>query len=235
MEIPANPPLFRTASDPDLAAGDRDDGAAAASASADFDSFLNLLTAQLRNQDPLQPIDSTQFVAQLASFSTVEQLIGTNERLDTLVAQASDDQATRLSDWIGRAVSLDDGSFRTGLGPVRLATPGEPGADRAVAQVRRPDGALVAELQVSPTAPSQLEWDGTDRTGEIAPAGPATIRVAYFAGEELLADVPAQVYREVSGLLGGSDGPILVLADGGRARPSQVSALAASGPEESDG
>jgi len=234
MEIPANPPLFgaTATAGPDDGAEDRQRVAAA---SADFDSFLNLLTAQLRNQDPLQPIDSTQFVAQLASFATVEQLIGTNARLDDLAAGAEDDRATRLADWIGRSVSLGDGSLRTGLGPVAFAADGEPGADRAVARVRRPDGTLLAEIQVPPGGGVGLEWDGRDPGGELAAAGPATIRVSYFAGEELLAERPALVYREVSGLRGGAEGAVLLLADGGTARPGQVSAVAAARPEMPEG
>jgi flagellar basal-body rod modification protein FlgD len=48
---------------------------------ADFQTFLTLLTTQLKNQNPLEPLDSTQFVAQLASFSSVEQQVKTNDRL----------------------------------------------------------------------------------------------------------------------------------------------------------
>ena len=54
--------------------------------SGDFNTFLKLLTTQLENQDPLQPMDSTEFIAQLASFSSVEQQIGTNTRLDEMLS-----------------------------------------------------------------------------------------------------------------------------------------------------
>ena len=50
----------------------------------DFQTFLKLLTAQMRHQDPLEPLDSTQFVAQLAAFSSVEQQIETNTKLETI-------------------------------------------------------------------------------------------------------------------------------------------------------
>ena len=51
---------------------------------AQMNQFLTLLTAQLKNQDPMQPTDPTQFVAQLAQFSTVEQLVQGNTKLDTI-------------------------------------------------------------------------------------------------------------------------------------------------------
>ena len=55
-------------------------------ASADFDAFLSLLTAQVRHQDPLAPLDSTQFVEQLATFSSLEQQVTTNEHLEAIAA-----------------------------------------------------------------------------------------------------------------------------------------------------
>ena len=94
MEITPNPPLLAELARIETEEQEEETQTAARSAAADFDSFLNLLTAQLRNQDPLQPIDSTQFVAQLASFSTVEQLIGTNERLDALAAYSNSHKFT---------------------------------------------------------------------------------------------------------------------------------------------
>ena len=59
--------------------------AASGALASDFETFLKLLTSQLRNQDPLKPLDSTDFVAQLASFSAVEQQVNTNTKLDQLL------------------------------------------------------------------------------------------------------------------------------------------------------
>ena len=55
-------------------------------ASTDFDACLTLLTAQVRHQDPLAPLDSTQFVEQLATFSSLEQQVTANEHLETIAA-----------------------------------------------------------------------------------------------------------------------------------------------------
>lgn len=68
-------------------------------ATVDYNSFLRLLVAQMRNQDPTSPTDSTQYFSQLASFSNVEQGLRTNDRLDALLAQGSMNQAGNL---IGR-------------------------------------------------------------------------------------------------------------------------------------
>jgi flagellar basal-body rod modification protein FlgD len=95
-----------------------------AKASVDYDAFLQLLVAQMRNQDPTAPTDSTEFLAQLAAFSNVEQGIKTNERLDALLAQGSVAQAGSLvgltyskGDITGvvDAVIFEDGGMRLRL------------------------------------------------------------------------------------------------------------------------
>lgn len=77
-------------------------------ASLDYDSFLMLLTAQMKYQDPTKPMDSTQFVAQLASFSNVEQSIKTNQKLDSLLVSQSLGQVDGL---IGKYVTSMDGKI----------------------------------------------------------------------------------------------------------------------------
>lgn len=71
----------------------------------DYDAFLTLLTAQMKFQDPTKPMDATQFVAQLASFSNVEQAIKTNTKLDALMTTMSLNQADGL---IGKKVTSAD-------------------------------------------------------------------------------------------------------------------------------
>ncbi len=80
-------------------------------ANVDYDAFLNLLVAQLKYQDPTEPTDPAQFMAQLASFSSVEQQIQTNEKLDALVMSNLFGQASSL---IGRTVTSADRS-QTGV------------------------------------------------------------------------------------------------------------------------
>lgn len=72
----------------------------------DYDAFLKLLVAQMKNQDPTKPMDSTEYIAQLASFSNVEQSISANKKLDDLIQQTRIAQGVDL---IGKYVSsLDD-------------------------------------------------------------------------------------------------------------------------------
>jgi flagellar basal-body rod modification protein FlgD len=73
----------------------------------DYNSFLQLLVAQMKNQDPMNPTDSTQYLSQLASFSSVEQQVQTNAKLDALVTNSGLNQADAL---LGHTVTNSDGS-----------------------------------------------------------------------------------------------------------------------------
>lgn len=74
----------------------------------DYNSFLKLLVTQMQNQDPTQPMDPTQYVSQLATFSNVEQAVQINSKLETLIGQTS---LTQAAGWVGRTVSNADGSI----------------------------------------------------------------------------------------------------------------------------
>lgn len=80
----------------------------AAAATMDYNSFLRLLVAEMKNQDPTKPNDATQYMAQLAAFSNVEQAIKTNAKLDALLTTSALAQADGL---IGRTITSADGTI----------------------------------------------------------------------------------------------------------------------------
>jgi flagellar basal-body rod modification protein FlgD len=87
----------------------------------DYDSFLKLLTAQMKYQDPTEPTDATQFVSQLASFSSVEQGIKSNTKLDSLITSLALNQADGL---LGKVVTSEDGTTTGVVDSVRIASTG---------------------------------------------------------------------------------------------------------------
>jgi flagellar basal-body rod modification protein FlgD len=87
----------------------------------DYDSFLRLLVAEMKNQDPSNPMDSTQYVAQLATFSQVEQLVQINKRLDQMLQSQTLSQADAL---IGRTITSADGKTSGKVAEVRLFSDG---------------------------------------------------------------------------------------------------------------
>jgi flagellar basal-body rod modification protein FlgD len=86
-----------------------------------YDSFLKLLTAQMKFQDPTKPMDSTQFVAQLASFSNVEQGIKMNSKLDALITSMALNQADGL---IGKVVTSPDGTVSGKVTAIQIFSDG---------------------------------------------------------------------------------------------------------------
>ncbi|MBO6636558.1 MAG: flagellar hook assembly protein FlgD [Roseitalea sp.] len=87
----------------------------------DYDAFLKLLTAQMQNQDPTEPISDTEYIAQLASFSNVEQSTKLNDKLDYLIQMSSIQQAGSL---IGRTVTSADGLTSGTVAEVKILTDG---------------------------------------------------------------------------------------------------------------
>jgi flagellar basal-body rod modification protein FlgD len=87
----------------------------------DYQSFLKLLIAQMKNQDPTQPMDSTQYVAQLATFSQVEQSVQMNTKLDSILQSSALSQADAL---IGHSVTSADGKTTGTVSEVRLSSTG---------------------------------------------------------------------------------------------------------------
>jgi flagellar basal-body rod modification protein FlgD len=95
--------------------------AANSAGNVDYQSFLKLLVAQMKNQDPTEPMDATQYVAQLAAFSQVEQSIQINSKLEGILQASTFSQAGGL---IGRHIESPDGSISGTIASVRLYSDG---------------------------------------------------------------------------------------------------------------
>ena len=87
----------------------------------DYNTFLQLLVAEMKNQDPTKPMDSTQYVAQLATFSQVEQSVQTNTKLDQIMQSSALSQADAL---IGRSITSADGKTTGTVASVTLSSSG---------------------------------------------------------------------------------------------------------------
>lgn len=93
----------------------------AAATSVDYDTFLKLLVAQLQNQDPTNPMDSTEYLSQLASFSQVEQQITTNSKLDSILTASALQTADSA---IGKKLTSADGSVSGTVSSVKITSDG---------------------------------------------------------------------------------------------------------------
>ncbi|QHQ36436.1 flagellar hook capping FlgD N-terminal domain-containing protein [Algicella marina] len=202
----------------------------AAVLSSDFETFLTLLTAQMRNQDPLNPTESTEFVAQLANFSAVEQQIRSNEVLEDILGALSGGQdIVALAEWIGREVRFASSASFDGT-PLEIETTPVPLADAAVLVVRNDQGEIV---QVRAVDPSQrfVTWEGQQSDGTDAPDGDYTFSVEYHAEGELISSEPGRVFVSVREVRMDGDTAILVAADGTEIPLSEVTAIREGAPD----
>ena len=229
LEIPTAAAAPRPAAPTPAAARAEDAGDRAALAS-DFQTFLSLLTAQMRNQDPLKPIESTEFVAQLASFSTVEQQIRANDRLDAIHDALTRGEGAGLAEWIGREVRTAEVLRREAGARAEVEVAPLTGAERAELIALDETGAEIGRVAADPAA-DRLTWPGRTAAGD-APAGRHRYEVEYFAEDRSLGRIRGEVAAEVTELrLGGAEGPRLLLAGGGEIAPEDVSAVRATPAE----
>lgn len=201
------------------------------SLSADFNTFLTLLTSQLRNQDPLKPVESTEFIAQLASFSSVEQQTRTNTLLEELV-QGSKNVGTDLEQaaaWVGRDVLAPGSAAFDGDAPVSFVVDPPSGADRAEILIKNDFGLVVVKKTADPTATS-VSWEGIDAAGTVVPPGSYSASILYFEGDTQIADLPGQSFSRVTEARLHDGAPQLILENGGEVSPDAVAAVRTAQP-----
>jgi flagellar basal-body rod modification protein FlgD len=155
-------------------------GAALATKELDRDAFLNLLVTQLQNQDPLDPTDSVEFTAQLAQFSSLEQLGNVNDNLKQLQnfqASINNSQAVSL---IGKEITANGNSLNLTDGqPAGCQFKLDGNAALAVVSIYDHTGGFVKSFEGQDLAAGQhtLYWDGTDQNGNLAASGNYTFEV----------------------------------------------------------
>ena len=166
--------------------------ASTATLTADFNTFLQLLTTQLQNQDPLDPMDTGEFTQQLVSFSQVEQAIQQTSRLDAILARMSSQDLSAAANYIGREVSAFQPTAT--LGPDGAQWFYDLGANAEVAKVSvlNRNGVVVRQIDGPTTAGRhEIGWDGTDAAGNRLPDGLYSLKVQAFtaSGQAVAADV----------------------------------------------
>lgn len=143
-----------------------------------FDQFLTLLTAQLRYQDPLSPMESTEFTSQLVQFASVEQSIRINDQLETLIEmQRNDDSATALG-YIGRTVEVPGNVVTLEGGHAEIAYVLDENAGTTAISILDSAGQLVLAANGETVAGKHhFVWNGTSNTGVQLPDGEYRISV----------------------------------------------------------
>jgi flagellar basal-body rod modification protein FlgD len=190
---------------------------------SDFDTFLRMLTVQMQNQDPLNPIDSADYAVQLATFSGVEQQVRTNQLLADLQGRFQQMGMAEMASWIGKEARSAAPVMFDGR-PVTLSPNPAVGANRAVLVVKDAGGTLLAREEI-PVSAEPYQWLGAGADGLPLPPGSYAITLESLNGETVLASLPVEHYARVVEARGGAGGTRLVLEGGAEIAAGAVTAL----------
>ncbi|QFU10304.1 Basal-body rod modification protein FlgD [Rhodobacteraceae bacterium THAF1] len=191
--------------------------------SSDFQTFLTLLTAQISNQDPLDPMKAEEFSVQLATFSGVEQQVQTNDLLKALLNGSAGEDFTAMTGWIGREVRAVMPMSYDGA-PISL-DPGRSVAGDTHYIVARDAAGIEIMRQQASAAGTPIEWDGIGPDGVAVPHGTYTFTLESYADDTLVAESAVAGYARVTEIRFGSSGPVLALEGGVEIASSSVSAV----------
>jgi len=149
-----------------------------------MNDFLTLMTAQLQNQDPLNPTDSNQFLEQLSELSTVEGISQMNTTMSNLSTSLLSSQALSSASLVGQTVltPASSSSYTSGdtlSGAVQVPT----GASSVTLTISSSSGAIVDQMALSPNAGLQdFSWNGTAQNGSAAPSGTYSVSANAIVG-----------------------------------------------------
>jgi flagellar basal-body rod modification protein FlgD len=149
-----------------------------------MNDFLTLMTAQLQNQDPLNPTDSNAFLQQLSELSTVEGISQLNTSMTTLSNSMLSSQALSSASLVGQGILAPASSaYYTSGTPLTGAVQVPTGATNVVLSITNSAGALVDQLNVQASAGTQtFSWNGTGTNGQPMPSGTYGISAAAEVG-----------------------------------------------------
>jgi flagellar basal-body rod modification protein FlgD len=145
------------------------------------DDFLKLFITQMQNQDPLSPMDSTQFLGQLAQLTQVEQAYNTNSNLQSLIAAQNGSNSFSAVNFIGSTVTAKGDQVSLSANQQPTVSYNLPGAANTVlVQIRDSAGALVRNISRGATASgdNSLSWDGKNDSGAALLPGLYTVSVS---------------------------------------------------------
>lgn len=199
-----------------------------ASIGTDYDNFLKLLVAQVQNQDPLEPMDSTTFVSQLAQLSQVEQAIQTNQNLEAISGRM--DSVTAFADLglLDRTVRVSGETTELKGGRTAFSYTLDAPAAQVELELIGPDGEIAHRVwqNTRPAAePQELTWYGVTPDGMIAPDGAYRVRVRAFGQDGSPVNASVTGSATVSEVRFENGAATLLLSTGERVRSEAVVAV----------
>jgi len=149
------------------------------------DSFLKLLVAQMQHQDPLNPQGNEEFIAQLAQFTSLEQLMGVNTALGDLYAATTSMNNASMTQLLGRDVTaISDQVPYEGDGPQEIHYDAHDDVALMTVTILDEEGKVVSRVELNdiPKGEASWTWDGKDLHGVQAPEGTYSVAITAFDG-----------------------------------------------------
>lgn len=171
------------------------------------DRFLTLLISQMKNQDPLNPMDNAQVTSQLAQINTVNGLEKVNVTLEKLLSFYDDGRAMQAASMVGKNVLVAGNNLQLaegqGFGALELADR----ADKVTVTIKDANGLVMRSLDLGPheAGSAVFVWDGSTDAGETAAAGRYTFSVEATSGEDAIGSEALQL-GTVSAVVRGNSG-----------------------------
>lgn len=179
-----------------------------------FDTFLQLLTTQLKNQNPLDPLDTNQFTQQLVQFSSVEQAIKTNDNLENLLRLQLSSATTAVIGYIGKTVTIAGSVGQLADGKAVWTYRADGAMQSAEITIRDASGAVVfSDERAMGAARGSFEWDGRLADGSLAPDGAYTISIIGRDADGEAVGVKTSASAVVDGVDLTGDEPMLMIGD----------------------
>lgn len=190
---------------------------------SDFETFLKMMTVQMKNQDPLDPIKSEDFSVQLATFSGVEQQVLTNELLTSMMSQLTATGMTQYAGWVGMEARAPMPASFQGA-PVEVFSKPVATADSVNLVVSDANGDEVRRMAIPPLSES-VEWNGIRDDGSFAAGGEYSFTIESYSAGELLSVQTGEVYGRVVEARSGSGQTTLITSGGAEIAANLVTGL----------
>jgi flagellar basal-body rod modification protein FlgD len=196
-----------------------------------FDTFLQLLTTQLQNQDPLDPMDTSQFTEQLVEFASVEQQINENTNLQTLISLQQTSEATQAMQLIGSTVTVSSntGTLSNATGQAATWSLNSPSPATGTVTITNSSGQVAYTGTTSLSAGTQTyTWNGVGTNGVTWPDGTYTLSVSATSATGSAVTVSSQTSGTVSAVNVSQNPPQITV--GGQSYPiSSIQSITSSG------
>ncbi len=196
-----------------------------------FDTFLQLLTTQLQNQDPLDPMDTSQFTEQLVEFASVEQQINENTNLQTLISLQQTSEATQAMQLIGSTVTVNSttGTLSNATGQAASWSLNSPSPGTGAVTITSSTGQVVYTGTTSLSSGNQTyTWNGVGNNGVTWPDGAYTLSVSATSATGSPLTVTSQTSGTVTAVNVSQNPPQITV--GGQSYPvSSIQSITSSG------